>query len=100
MSTMSVTKPLVPFKNVPSLGEDEPVHEQVEPLLCHVLFHGPWSKIGGENDDDELVFDLAWPHLLLVYELLLKFITSSCLDAKVVKLDRGRQSDDGMEEAT
>jgi serine/threonine-protein phosphatase 2A regulatory subunit B' len=40
---------------------------------------------GGENDDDEPSFDPAWPHLHLVYELLLKFITSSCLDAKVAK---------------
>jgi serine/threonine-protein phosphatase 2A regulatory subunit B' len=40
---------------------------------------------GGENDDDEPAFDPAWPHLQLVYELLLKFITSSCLDAKVAK---------------
>ncbi|KAI4337374.1 hypothetical protein L6164_015799 [Bauhinia variegata] len=40
---------------------------------------------GGENDDDEPVFDPAWPHLQIVYDLLLKFITSSCLDAKVAK---------------
>ncbi|ESW33255.1 hypothetical protein PHAVU_001G055500 [Phaseolus vulgaris] len=40
---------------------------------------------GGENDDDEPMFDPAWPHLQLVYELLLKFISSSCLDAKVAK---------------
>ena len=40
---------------------------------------------GGENDDDEPMFDPAWPHLQIVYELLLKFITSSCLDAKVAK---------------
>ena len=40
---------------------------------------------GGENDDDEPMFDPAWPHLQLVYELLLKFVTSSCLDAKIAK---------------
>ncbi|WJX16328.1 hypothetical protein P8452_06370 [Trifolium repens] len=40
---------------------------------------------GGENDDDDPMFDPAWPHLQLVYELLLKFISSSCLDAKVAK---------------
>ncbi|KAL6208135.1 hypothetical protein ACLB2K_019086 [Fragaria x ananassa] len=40
---------------------------------------------GGENEDDEPAFDPAWPHLQIVYELLLKFVTSSCLDAKVAK---------------
>ncbi|KAK7260843.1 hypothetical protein RIF29_27141 [Crotalaria pallida] len=39
----------------------------------------------GENDDDEPMFDPSWPHLQIVYELLLKFISSSCLDAKVAK---------------
>ncbi|XP_024029653.1 serine/threonine protein phosphatase 2A 57 kDa regulatory subunit B' kappa isoform [Morus notabilis] len=43
------------------------------------------SSGGGENDDDEPMFDPAWPHLQLVYELLLKFVTSSCLDAKIAK---------------
>ncbi|KAK7293602.1 hypothetical protein RJT34_16472 [Clitoria ternatea] len=40
---------------------------------------------GGENDDDEPMFDPAWPHMQLVYELLLKFISSLSLDAKVAK---------------
>ncbi|KAJ7958716.1 Serine/threonine protein phosphatase 2A regulatory subunit [Quillaja saponaria] len=40
---------------------------------------------GGENDDDEPMFDPSWPHLQIVYDLLLRFITSSCLDAKVAK---------------
>ncbi|KAE8654492.1 Serine/threonine protein phosphatase 2A 57 kDa regulatory subunit B' iota isoform [Hibiscus syriacus] len=43
------------------------------------------SSNGGENDDDEPMFDPAWPHLQIVYDLLLKFITSSGLDAKVAK---------------
>ncbi|OIW09270.1 hypothetical protein TanjilG_01241 [Lupinus angustifolius] len=38
-----------------------------------------------ENDDDELMFDPAWPHLQIVYELMVTFISSSCLDAKVAK---------------
>nr|BAK03510.1 predicted protein [Hordeum vulgare subsp. vulgare] len=40
---------------------------------------------GGEGDEDEPMFDPAWCHLQLVYELLLKFIGSSSLDAKIGK---------------
>ncbi|KAL1300968.1 hypothetical protein HN51_045584 [Arachis hypogaea] len=39
----------------------------------------------GENDDDEPSFDPSWPHLQIVYDLLLKFVSSPCLDAKVAK---------------
>ncbi|KAL4303955.1 hypothetical protein GQ457_10G016300 [Hibiscus cannabinus] len=39
----------------------------------------------GEHDDDDPIFCSAWPHLQIIYDLLLKFITSSCLDAKVAK---------------
>jgi serine/threonine-protein phosphatase 2A regulatory subunit B' len=43
------------------------------------------SSGGGEGDEDEPMFDPAWCHLQLVYELLLKFIGSSSLDAKIGK---------------
>lgn len=39
----------------------------------------------GENDDDEPMFDPAWTHLQLVYDILLKFVTSSSVEAKVAK---------------
>lgn len=39
----------------------------------------------GENDDDEPTFDPAWSHLQLVYDILLKFVTSSSVEAKVAK---------------
>ncbi|CAA6666320.1 unnamed protein product [Spirodela intermedia] len=38
-----------------------------------------------ENDEDEPKFDPAWSHLQIVYELLLKFIASPSLDAKMAK---------------
>ncbi|XP_047324800.1 serine/threonine protein phosphatase 2A 57 kDa regulatory subunit B' kappa isoform-like [Impatiens glandulifera] len=38
-----------------------------------------------ELEDDEPKFDPAWSHLQLTYELLLKFITSPSLEAKVAK---------------
>lgn len=40
------------------------------------------SKGGGE-DDDEVLFDPAWPHIGIVYELFNKFIVSSEIDVKV-----------------
>ncbi|KAG1346238.1 Serine/threonine protein phosphatase 2A 57 kDa regulatory subunit B' kappa isoform [Cocos nucifera] len=43
------------------------------------------SSCGGETEEEEPVFDPAWSHLQLVYELLLKFISSSSLDAKMGK---------------
>ncbi|KAL0323889.1 UNVERIFIED_CONTAM: Serine/threonine protein phosphatase 2A regulatory subunit B' kappa isoform [Sesamum calycinum] len=40
----------------------------------------------GENDnDDEPTFDPAWSHLQIVYDFLLKFVTSTALEAKVAK---------------
>ncbi|KAK3010455.1 hypothetical protein RJ639_010664 [Escallonia herrerae] len=40
----------------------------------------------GENDnDDEPMFDPAWAHLQIVYDILLKFVTSSSVEAKVAK---------------
>ncbi|GMI88624.1 hypothetical protein like AT5G25510 [Hibiscus trionum] len=43
------------------------------------------ASSSGEHDEDDPVFCSAWPHLQIIYDLLLKFITSSCLDAKVAK---------------
>ena len=43
------------------------------------------SSGGGEGEEEEPMFDPAWPHLHLVYDLLLKFIGSSSRDAKVGK---------------
>lgn len=43
------------------------------------------NSSGGETDEDEPMFDPAWMHLQLVYDLLLKLVGSSSLDAKVAK---------------
>lgn len=43
------------------------------------------NKGAVENDEDEPMFDPAWSHLQIVYDLLLQFIASVSLDAKVAK---------------
>ncbi|XP_057799554.1 serine/threonine protein phosphatase 2A 57 kDa regulatory subunit B' kappa isoform-like [Salvia miltiorrhiza] len=44
------------------------------------------SSGSGENDnDDEPTFDPAWSHLQIVYDFLLKFVTSPSLETKVAK---------------
>jgi serine/threonine-protein phosphatase 2A regulatory subunit B' len=40
---------------------------------------------GAEMEEDDPVFDPSWFHLQIVYELLLKFVTSSLVDAKVAR---------------
>ncbi|PSS01851.1 Serine/threonine protein like [Actinidia chinensis var. chinensis] len=39
----------------------------------------------GETEDEEPMFDPAWSHLQLVYDLLFRFISYSSLDVKVAK---------------
>ncbi|KAL1325960.1 hypothetical protein HN51_036007 [Arachis hypogaea] len=43
------------------------------------------STTGGETEDDEPMFDPAWSHLQIVYDLLLQFINYNSLDVKVAK---------------
>ncbi|CAI9780070.1 unnamed protein product [Fraxinus pennsylvanica] len=40
---------------------------------------------GGDPEEDEMFMDPVWPHLQLVYELLLRYVVSSDTDTKVVK---------------
>ncbi|XP_072959798.1 serine/threonine protein phosphatase 2A 57 kDa regulatory subunit B' kappa isoform-like [Typha angustifolia] len=43
------------------------------------------SFASGEMEEDEPVFDPAWYHLQIVYDLLLRFIMSSSIDVKIAK---------------
>ncbi|XP_050380539.1 serine/threonine protein phosphatase 2A 57 kDa regulatory subunit B' kappa isoform-like [Argentina anserina] len=40
---------------------------------------------GGETEDEEPMFDPAWSHLQIVYDLLVRFISYNSLDLKVAK---------------
>ncbi|XP_058760799.1 serine/threonine protein phosphatase 2A 57 kDa regulatory subunit B' kappa isoform-like [Vicia villosa] len=43
------------------------------------------SSGGGETEDEEPMFDPAWSHLQVVYDLLLQFINYNSLDVKLAK---------------
>lgn len=43
------------------------------------------NSTGGETEDEEPMFDPAWSHLQIVYDLLLRFVSYSSLDVKVAK---------------
>lgn len=43
------------------------------------------SNSGENENDDEPTFDPAWSHLQIVYDFLLKFVTSPSLETKVAK---------------
>lgn len=44
------------------------------------------SSTGGETEDEEPMFDPAWSHLQLVYDLLLHFVNYNSLDVKLAKM--------------
>lgn len=47
--------------------------------------HENTGKETGDPDEDEMFLDPAWPHLQIVYELLLRYVVSPDLDTKVAK---------------
>ncbi|KAE8735360.1 Serine/threonine protein phosphatase 2A 59 kDa regulatory subunit B' zeta isoform [Hibiscus syriacus] len=48
------------------------------------------NSTSGEVEDEEPMFDPSWSNLLLVYDLLLRFISCTSLDAKVAKTVYGK----------
>ncbi|CAA0814434.1 Serine/threonine protein phosphatase 2A 57 kDa regulatory subunit B beta isoform [Striga hermonthica] len=47
--------------------------------------HENTGSEGGDPEEDEMFMDPSWPHLQLVYELLLKYVVSSETDTKIAK---------------
>ena len=45
------------------------------------------SKItsGGDPDEEQIYLEESWPHILIVYELLLRLIIQPALDVRVLK---------------
>ncbi|XP_058074668.1 serine/threonine protein phosphatase 2A 57 kDa regulatory subunit B' kappa isoform [Magnolia sinica] len=88
---------LVDFVASPSARFTEPVIAAICKVSATNLFrvfppnYRSGSGPGAETEEDEPVFDPAWPHLQIVYDLLLRFVASPSLDAKVAKkhIDHG-----------
>ncbi|KAG8390574.1 hypothetical protein BUALT_Bualt01G0097700 [Buddleja alternifolia] len=47
--------------------------------------HENTGSEGGDPEEDEMFMDPTWPHLQLVYELLLRYVVSSETDTKIAK---------------
>lgn len=52
--------------------------------LFRVFPYSPNEKIT-DPEEEEPILDLAWPHLQIVYEFLLRFIVSTSTDTKLMK---------------
>ncbi|KAI3470510.1 hypothetical protein Pfo_027173 [Paulownia fortunei] len=47
--------------------------------------HENTGSEGGDPEEDEMFMDPTWPHLQLVYELLLRYVVSSDMETKIAK---------------
>ena len=71
---------------------NEAVYEDVLHMVKKNIFrsfppnpHETTGAAPGGDDDEEPLMEVAWPHLQLVYELLLRFIISKDTDPKAAK---------------
>jgi serine/threonine-protein phosphatase 2A regulatory subunit B' len=59
--------------------------EILKMVACNLFRCLSRNDSGMEADEDEPVFEPAWPHLQIVYEFFLRFIVSNDLDLKILK---------------
>jgi len=81
---------LVDFVSSGSVKFTEPAIAALRKMCATNLFRVFPPKFrtstgGGETEDEEPMFDPAWSHLQVVYDLLLQFINYNSLDVKVAK---------------
>ncbi|KAJ6825763.1 serine/threonine protein phosphatase 2A 57 kDa regulatory subunit B' alpha isoform-like [Iris pallida] len=85
---------LVDFVQSASARLSEPVQEELIRMVSSNVFrplppqaHENADSAGGSSadEDDEPYLDPSWPHLQLVYELLLRYVLSPDTDTKVAK---------------
>ncbi|KAJ6810431.1 serine/threonine protein phosphatase 2A 57 kDa regulatory subunit B' alpha isoform-like [Iris pallida] len=85
---------LVDFVQSGSARLSEPVQEELVRAISSNIFrplppqaheNTGADAAGSAEEDDEPYLDPAWPHLQLVYELLLRYVVSSDTDTKLAK---------------
>ncbi|KAH6785661.1 hypothetical protein C2S51_038116 [Perilla frutescens var. frutescens] len=84
---------LVDYLSLANSKFSEVVMQEITKMLVANLFRAlpssnPDSKLVGEvydPEDDEPTVEPAWPHLQIVYEFFLRFVSSSETDAKLAK---------------
>jgi len=68
---------------------NEATFPHITEMISANLFRGlpapPQTLVGYDNEEDEPVLEVSWPHLQYVYEFLLRFVVSNETDPKVVK---------------
>lgn len=83
---------LVDFVQSGSIKISEGNQEEMVRMISVNIFRcfppAPHENTGSENvepEEDEPYFEASWPHLQLVYELLLRYVVSTDTDTKVAK---------------
>lgn len=83
---------LVDFVQSGSVKISEGNQEEMVRMISVNIFRSfppaPHENTGSENvepEEDEPYFEASWPHLQLVYELLLRYVVSTDTDTKVAK---------------
>lgn len=71
---------------------NEIIQEEMIKMISVNLFrclppssHENTGSTVGDGDDDDMYLEPSWPHLQMVYELLLRYVVSSDTDTKVAK---------------
>ncbi|XP_051121636.1 serine/threonine protein phosphatase 2A 57 kDa regulatory subunit B' beta isoform-like [Andrographis paniculata] len=83
---------LVELVHSGSFKMNEIMQEQLINMISINIFrplppaaHETTGAAGGDPEEEEIYMEPAWPHLQIVYELLLRYIVSSDTDIKIAK---------------
>ena len=81
---------LVEFVNMPAASRQLAFTKEFLFDIAHMFSENLFRPLppcvdNYDPDEDDPILDAAWPHLQVVYELLLRFIVHSDVDAKIAK---------------